>query len=301
MKKKDLIDKLIGVHAYLITPFTQKDEIDMEGLIENTRFLKRKGISIVVPGGGTGEFDSLTQQERKRVISTVIEDSRGEMVVISPVGGSLKDAIELAQYAEEKKGEFIIIRPPKMPAQDHGLFEYYIRIIEQVSLGVIIHRLPGAAASFDVIQRLADIVNVVAVKDEAEDIHWFRKMADVLDDRILPICGGVAGGELDAPYYYKLGARGFSSGVVNFIPELPLRLHEALMRGDYDTAHEIQKKLEPIQELRSRRGRTNSIPVIKEALDLLGLHGGTVRPPLSSLVPEDKKDLREILEKLGLL
>jgi len=301
MKRKDLINKLIGVHAYLVTPFTQKDEIDMEGLIENTRFLKKKGVSIVVPGGGTGEFDSLTQQERKRVISTVIEDSRGEMVVISPVGVSLKDAIELAQYAEEEKGEFLIIRPPKMPAQDHGLFEYYIRIIKQVSLGVIIHRLPGAAASFDVIQRLANIENVVAVKDEAEDVHWFRKMADVLGDRILPICGGVAGGELDAPYYYMLGARGFSSGVVNFIPELPLRLHEALMRGDYDTAHEIQKKLEPIQELRSRRGRTNSIPVIKEALDLLGLRGGPVRPPLSSLVPEDKKDLREILEKLGLL
>ncbi|MCK4820053.1 dihydrodipicolinate synthase family protein, partial [bacterium] len=167
MKRKDLINKLIGVHAYLVTPFTQKDEIDMEGLIENTRFLKKKGVSIVVPGGGTGEFDSLTQQEGKRVISTVIEDSRGEMVVISPVGVSLKDAIELAQYAEEKKGEFLIIRPPKMPAQDHGLFEYYIRIIKQVSLGVIIHRLPGAAASFDVIQRLANIENVVAVKDEA--------------------------------------------------------------------------------------------------------------------------------------
>jgi len=301
MKRTDLINKLIGVHAYLVTPFTGKDEIDIEGLIENIQFLKKKGVSIFVPGGGTGEFDSLTQQERMRVISTALEVSRGEMVVISPVGGSLKDAIEIAQYVEEKEGEFLIIRPPRTSAQDDGLLEYYGRIIEQVSLGIIIHRLPGAAASFDVIKRLADIENVVAVKDEAEDVHWFRKMADQLGDRILPICGGLAGGELDAPYYYMLGARAFSSGAVNFIPELPLRLHEALMCGDYDAAHDIQRKLEPIQELRSRRGRTNSIPVIKEALDFLGLHGGPVRPPLSHLVPEDRKDLEEILSNLGLL
>jgi dihydrodipicolinate synthase/N-acetylneuraminate lyase len=296
-----LIQKLVGVHAYLVTPFTENDEVDIEGLIGNTRFLEERGVSIVVPAGGTGEFDSLTQMERREAIGAVLESSRGETVVIAPVGGSLKDAIELAEYAEDKKGEFLIVRPPKITARDDGLLDYYRKIIERVSLGVIIHRLPGAAASFEVIRQLADLEKVVAVKDEAEDIHWFREMAEALGNRLLPVCGGVAGGEMDAPFYYTLGARAFSSGVVNFIPELPLQLHDALMAGDYATAHELRKKLGPLQELRSRRERTNSIPVIKEALDLLGLRGGPLRPPLSPLIPEDKDDLREILMNLGLL
>lgn len=115
----------------------------------------------MVPAGGTAEFDSLTQEDRKRVIGAIIENSCGEMAVMSPVGGCLRDVIELAQYAEEKKGEFLIIRPPKTTARDDRLLEYHTRIREQVSLGIIIHRLPGAAASFDVIRHLADIENVV--------------------------------------------------------------------------------------------------------------------------------------------
>jgi len=66
MITEDLRKKLTGVHAYLVTPFTEKDEINVEGLRENIQFLTQNNVSVIVPSGGTGEFDSLTQEERKK-------------------------------------------------------------------------------------------------------------------------------------------------------------------------------------------------------------------------------------------
>lgn len=91
---------------------------------------------------------------------------------------------------------------------------------------------------------------------------------------------------------------GVTTGVANFLPELSLRMYEAANNGDLETVVNIQRRLEPLNRLRGRPG--NHVPVVKAALDMLGLAGGIVRPPLLSLGEVERRELVEILRELGL-
>ncbi len=293
--------RLIGVHVYPITPFSIEDKINVKGLKENIRFLINHKIPVIVPAGGTGEYDSLDKNEKKLVIKLVLAESKdSNCTVICPTGGNLKESIELVHYIEELEGEIIIIRPPKVRASCLGLYKYYEKIITQTNLAVMIHRLPNSDLPIELIKDLINIKNVISIKDEVEDIEWFRNAVDQIGNKILFVCGGVAGAELIAPFYYMLGAKALTSGIANFIPELPLRLHELLIKKEYTEALKIVKKITPIQKLRAIENMTRSVPVIKAALDLLGMNGGPVRFPLLSLTLNEKNELKNILTDLDI-
>ena len=302
MKDYEMLRKrLIGVHVYPITPFSIKDKINVKGLKENIRFLINNKIPVIVPVGGTGEYDSLDQNEKKLAIKLVLTECKdSNCIVICPTGGNLKESIELVHYIEELKGEIIIIRPPKVRASCLGLYKYYEKIITQTNLAVMIHRLPNSDLPIELIKDLINIKNVISIKDEVEDVEWFRNAIDQFGNKILFVCGGVAGAEVIAPFYYMLGARALTSGIANFIPELPLRLHELLIKKEYTAALKIVKKIAPIQELRARVNMTKSIPVIKAALDLLGMSGGSVRLPLLPLSLNEKIELKNIFTDVGI-
>ena len=239
---------------------------------------------------------------KKLVIKLVLAESKdSNCTVICPTGGNLKESIELVHYIEELKGEIIIIRPPKARASYLGLYKYYEKIITQTNLAVMIHRLPNSDLTIELIKDLINIKNVISIKDEVEDIEWFRNAVDQIGNKILFVCGGVAGAELIAPFYYMLGARALTSGIANFIPEIPLRLHELLIKKEYTAALKIVKKITPIQELRARMNNTNTVPTIKAALDLLGMSGGSVRLPLLPLSPDENIELGKILTDLDVL
>lgn len=301
MNSEVLKKRLIGVHAYPITPFSIEDKVNVKGLKENIRFLINNNIPVIVPIGGTGEYDSLDQCEKKLIIKLVLTESKGgNCTVICPTGGNLKESVELVHYIEELGGEVIIIRPPKVRTSYLGLYKYYEKIITQTNLAVVIHRLPNSDLPNELIKDLTNIKNVISIKDEVEDIEWFRNTINQVGGKIIFICGGVAGGEVMAPFYYMLGARALTSGIANFIPEFPLYLHELLMKKEFTAALEIVKKIAPIQELRARMNSTKSIPVIKAALDLLGMSGGSVRLPLLPLSFNEKIELKKILIDLGI-
>lgn len=187
-----------------------------------------------------------------------------------------------------------------MRASYLGLYKYYEKIISQTNLAVMIHRLPNSDLPIEIIKDLVNFKNVISLKDEVEDIKWFRDAIEQIGDKILFVCGGVAGAEVMAPFYYMLGARALTSGIANFIPELPLSLHGLLIKKEYAEALKIVKKITPIQELRSRENMTKSIPVIKAALDLLGMSGGSVRFPLLPLSCNEKIELKNIFADLGI-
>ncbi len=135
---------------------------------------------------------------------------------------------------------------------------------------------------------------MVIIKDSTKDLAWSRRMIDATHDRLLWICEG----EAIAPYYFLHSLDGVTTGVANFLPELSLGMYESARTGDYETVVNIQRRLEPLNRLRGRPG--NHVPVVKAALDTLGLAGGIVRPPLLPLGEVEKRELVEILRELGL-
>jgi 5-dehydro-4-deoxyglucarate dehydratase len=163
-------------------------------------------------------------------------------------------------------------------------------------LGVILFQTPALNFSLSLLQRLATVPNIVGMKDEHGDMKQFVHQRHAVGDRIELLCGV---GEILAPSYFALGVRAFTTGIVNFMPETPVRLLELLREQKFVQATRlVEQEVLPIFRLRSRRpGYVTA--VIKEAMNLRGLNAGPVRPPLVPLLDQDREELRSILHELG--
>lgn len=298
MNYEALKEKLKGIFVFPTTPYNaDATDVDEEGARRNARFLVDNGIKIMVPCGGTGEFFSLSVDEHDRIISAVADECKGKAMVIAGIGHSTHTAVKMAQHAESAGCDAVMVIPPSIHASDDGLYGHYKAVASSVSIGVMVFRVPwGAPLSMDLVARLAEIDNIVAVKEETGDIEWLRRFLKAVGDKVVGICGV---SEKVFPYYYMIGARGTSTGIAGFAPRLSLAMYEALVNRDFATVLDVHKKLMPLHDLRGRHG--NAIPAVKAALDMLGLRGGPVRLPLLPLSAEDREELRRILAGLGIL
>lgn len=292
--------KIKGVFAFPITPFKKSSsniwgtEVDEEGIRKNARFLTENRVHGVVPCGGTGEFYSLSFDEYKRVVKVTYEEIGGEVVVVPMLGHNVDMAVKMAKYIEEVGCPAVIVFPPTVGGYtEEGLYQYYKMVAENVNIGIIPYIT--SACSPDFFKPLKEIENIIGIKDGVPNLGWFRKVIKIVSGRF----SWIAESEMNSPYYYLYGAQGVTSGIADFLPQLSIDLYEAAVQGDYSKAKQIQEKLEPVSELRSRP--SHHIPVVKEALEMLGLSGGELRPPLISLSSGEKKELRDILIKLEVL
>jgi len=295
MKNYEVINKIKGVMAYPPTPFKKDGTVDFKGLKKHLNFLEENKVHIIAPAGGTGEFFSLTLEEWKEVISTTVE-TINESLILPAVGKSVEEAKEMARFAENLGCKVIQIMPPHSMFGNRidGIFEYNKEIAGSVSIGVIPYNLEGSM-SIGLVDRLMTIENVVAIKDESGDIQWFRKVIERYPD-LIGIC---ATAEMFAPYYFLAGASAFSSGIVNFLPQVSLSVYHAIIEKRYDDVFVLQKNLRGLIELRSKSGR--HIPVVKEALNLMGFSESIVRPPLCLLTDSEREILKNIMKEFNII
>jgi 4-hydroxy-tetrahydrodipicolinate synthase len=183
----------------------------------------------------------------------------------------------------------MIFTPPGR-ISEAGLVAYFCAVAEQTQLGVIPYL--SMPVSLPSLEAMIAIPTVVAVKDATGDLAWFRRGSRVAIPKVNWFCEG----EILAPYYLLHDATGVTSGVANFVPELSLELYDAAQRGDFRRAAELQRLLDPWAELRAKPG--NLVPVIKAAMDRLGLAGGPVRLPLLPLVEADVRELDRLIATL---
>lgn len=187
---------------------------------------------------------------------------------------------------------------PPAYATDEGLFEYYRRIAAATKLGVVLFQTPVLNFRLSLLQRLVEVSNIVGMKDEHGDMKQFVHQRQVAGDRLELLCGV---GEILAPSYFALGARAFTSGIVNFMPQTPLRILKLLQEQKVEQAvRVVEEETLAMFNLRAKRSGYTTV-VIKEAMNLRGLNVGPVRPPLMALLDEDREELRSILEGLGIL
>lgn len=284
--------RLRGILVYAVTPF-QRDadlSLDEEGLRHNVQYLVGRGVRGIVPCGGTGEFWSLTPDEYRRVVEAVRSAAGAETLVVPGVGGCLHEAIRQVRHAEATGCEAVMIFTPPGRISEAGLVAYFCAVAEQTQLGVIPYL--SMPVSLPSLEAMIAIPTVVAVKDATGDLAWFRRASRVAIPEVNWFCEG----ESLAPYYLLHYATGVTSGVANFVPELSLELYDAAQRGDFRRAAELQRLLDPWAELRAKLG--NLVPVIKAAMDRLGLAGGPVRLPLLPLVEADVRELDRLIATL---
>ncbi|HKG47789.1 MAG TPA: 5-dehydro-4-deoxyglucarate dehydratase [Pyrinomonadaceae bacterium] len=293
MRPNTLRKKLSGVIAFPVTPFKEDLSLDLPGLHENLTKLLEHPIAAVVAAGGTGELYSLTPAEYARVVELTTHAVEDRVPVIAGVGFGQRLAVEMAQAAEKAGADGILAFPPYYPqAEDEGLFEYYRAIGEATRLGMLIYSRDWANFSASMVERLTAIPTLVGWTDGQGDIRRLQMLINHVGDR-LHWTGG-AGDDMVAAYF-SIGVSTFTSSIATVAPRLPLKLHELAEAGDTEALTELLDRcVIPLYSLRGRR-RGYEVSAMKAMMDMVGLNGGPVRPPLVNVKPDEEDELRAIL------
>ncbi|MDQ3811883.1 MAG: 5-dehydro-4-deoxyglucarate dehydratase, partial [Chloroflexota bacterium] len=294
--------RIRGVLAFPITPYAADGRVDLDAVRANADWLPQAGIDAVVAPSGTGELFGLTPAEILEVIRATVEAIRGRIPVIASVGFGPRLAAELAGAAEDAGADGILVLPPYYATPDAvGLLEYYREVAAATSLGVMPYARDAAVFTPEGVERLArEVPNLVAFKDGRADVRLFQRIREHVVERLGPerlVWLAGAGDDLVGAYF-AVGAEGYTSSLACFWPEASvelLRLARLDDRAQLASFH--QRVVRPIYELRQRR-RGYEVAVMKAAMELLGHRAGGVRPPLASLQPAERAELREILARL---
>lgn len=286
-----------GAMVALITPF-QDGIIDFETLDELVDFQLDNGIDGIVPVGTTGESPTLSHEEHKQVIERVVKAVGGKVPVIAGAGSnSTAEAIELAEFSKKVGADATLQVDPyyNKPTQE-GFYQHFKAIAEEVDLPIVLYDIPGrcgAGMTPDTIVRLAEIENIVAIKDATGKMDHVSEVATRCDLTIL------SGDDSMTLPIASVGGKGVISVVANIVPADVKAMTDLILEGDLVSARQWHKKLFALcRNLLSLA--TNPIP-IKAAVAMLNLASEELRLPMTPLDEDKKEILRQTLETYGLL
>ena len=298
MDHEKLAKRLRTVHAINVTPFREDRSVDYDLLERNIEFLIASGLDVIVPCGNTGEFYALSVEEALAVTRFVVEQVGGRTAVLAGIGYDLGTAREMALASQEAGADAVMVHQPVHPyLMTEGLIRYYVGIARSVEIGVVLYARHDAIDR-EVLSRVADIDNVLAIKYAINDLPRFADLVQTVEAPVVWVCGTA---EMWAPFFFAAGAEGFTSGLVNIAPEMSLAMLDGLRRGDAEAVRAVWRRVAPIEKLRAKNHNANNVSVIKEGMNLAGLPVGLVREPLGELDKADRQELIQILRSWGKL
>ena len=294
MNPNELCAKLEGVIGFPVTPFHDDHSLDLDGHRKNVRYMLEQPMCALVAAGGTGELYSLTPEEVREVVEATLEEAAGRLPVIAGVGFAGGLAKRLASQAADCGVAGVLAFPPYYPnAEMDGLVDYYSSIAESSGLGVLIYSRDWANFTPAQAGRLAEIPGVVAWKDGTADIRRYQMIRERLGAKLHWIGG--AGDDM-VPGYYGIGIRAYTSSISAVAPKLSVKLHELGAAGDAAALNQlVNDHVVPLYALRTKR-KGYEVSAMKAILDMLGLKGGAVRPPLVDVTGAERDELKAILD-----
>jgi len=290
---------LTGSMVALITPMYENGDVDFDALEKLVNFHIESGTKAIVSVGTTGESATLNHDEHIEVMKKTIEYSNGRIPVIAGTGAnSTSEAIELTQAAKDINADACLLVTPyyNKPTQE-GLYQHYKKIAENVEIDQILYNVPGRTGvdmSPDTVARLADIPNIIGVKDATGDLGVAKSLIDKCPNDFI-LLSGDDGTAID---FIMLGGHGGISVTANVVPNLLANAYDFAIRGNYDKAKEIDIT---ISDLHSHLFiESNPIPV-KWAIHKMGYCESGIRLPLTVLSKNSKQIIESDLLKHGLI
>ncbi len=287
-----------GVLPALITPFTEDNRIDKEGLRQNIEFLVENGVTGIVPCGTTGEAATLSIEEHEKVIEYAVECSTVP-VVAGTGSNNTTEALELTKFAEDAGADAaLLITPYYNKPNDRGMLAHFKKVAEAVNIPIILYNVPsrtGINLKPELVGELAKISNITGIKEASGSLDQVTKILELTRDEDFVVLSGDDG--LTLPIMV-LGGAGVISVVANVAPKHMVSMVSAFRRGDMDKARELHLTLAPL--VRAVFLETNPIP-IKKATELIGLPAGNLRLPLAPISEENEIKLRAALNDLHLI
>ncbi len=287
-----------GSYVALLTPFKNGD-VDKSSFKSFVEWQIAEGTHGLVPCGTTGESPTLSHDEHDEVVELCIEVANGRVPVVAGAGSnSTAEAIRLTKNAKRAGADAVLIVTPyyNKPTQE-GLYRHYATIADAVDIPILIYNIPGRSIvdmSVDTMARLAEMPNIVGVKDASADAmrpmrtsmqigHEFAQLSGE-DGTIVPFLAG--------------GGDGCISVTANVAPRACSELHTAWQLRDLDTVLDLQKRLMPLHI--SMFCEASPGPV-KYAASLLGKCTDEVRLPLCEISDSSKAQVRDAMQSAGLL
>lgn len=293
-------EKLQGVVAAIVTPFTADDEVDTDGLERLVSYMVKNGVHGIMTTGGNGEFPHLLPHERKKVLEVVVNSVKGKIPVIAcTTGCSTKETLLYTKHAEDAGADAVILLPPyyyKLPHEQ--VFQFYKTVAEKTKLPLIVYNNPtytGNPIPPKLMVRILSIHGIIGLKQSEYDISQTIEVIRQLGDTVSIMTG------IDSQFFPILcvGGRGIFSTAACVVPRHMVEMYDAFRNGNVDKAFRIFMKLQILN--RFFEYDPGYVAPCKEALRMLGLPSGHVRSPLPMLSKQEKEQLKEALIQLGLM
>ncbi|WP_018267083.1 4-hydroxy-tetrahydrodipicolinate synthase [Methylosinus sp. LW4] len=287
-----------GSYTALVTPFAD-GEVDHAALRALVDWQIDSGTHGLVPVGTTGESPTLSHEEHRAVVETVIQQAAGRVPVIAGAGSNnTREAVELALHAQQAGADGVLVVTPyyNKPNQE-GLYQHFAAVAEAVSIPIIVYNIPPRSVvdlSVATLARLAQLESIAGVKDATGNV------GRILQQRAA--CGPdfvqFSGDDILALASVAVGAIGVISVVSNVAPRLCADLQNAALAGDFKTALALQDRLTALQQaIFLEAGVTGA----KYGLSLLGRVREEVRLPLVASAEPTKKAIRDAMVLAGVL
>ena len=293
------ISNLHGCGTALVTPFKQDLSIDEDSLRRFIEFQIVGGIDFLVPCGTTGESATLSDEEQRRVIQIVLDEASGRVPVIAGAGGNnTAHVIKLARECERLGVDGLLSVSPyyNKPMQE-GLFQHFKAVAEATTLPIIVYNVPprtNVNILPDTIARLAELPNIVGVKEASGDIS---QIAEIIT-RVPPEFKVFSGDDSMTLPLIALGGVGLISVAANEAPAQMTAFVRACLENRWDQARRLNRELWDLMKVNFIE--TSPGPV-KAALVLMGKIEETCRLPMVPVKPETRDKLRSVLDDLKLI
>ena len=290
--------QIYGSITALITPF-RDGEVDDDAYQALVNEQIEAGTHGLVPVGTTGESATLTDAEHERVIRLCVEVSAGRVPVIAGAGSNdTAYAVSMAKRVESFGADAILAvtgyyNRPSQP----GLIAHYQALNDAVGLPIIVYNIPARTSveiSVETLARLAEMPNIVGVKDATGDLARVALQRRYCGDDFIQLSGE----DMTAVGFNAMGGRGCISVASNVAPRRCAKMQSLTLAGDYAGALEMQDALAPLHDALFSDASPGPT---KYALELMGRISGGVRLPLVSPHEGAQKKVRDALSGLGLI
>ncbi len=287
-----------GSIVAIVTPF-KKGKVDEKALGDLIEWHIAEGTNAIVPCGTTGESATLDYKEHYRVIDFAVKTVNGRIPVIAGTGANSTDeTIEITEHARKSGADAALLVAPyyNKPTQE-GLYRHYKTVAEKVDIPIVLYNVPGRTAVNilpSTVARLAEVKNVVALKEATGDMKQASEIIRLCGDRITVLSGD----DFTTLPLLALGGKGTISVTANVAPKAVSQMCSLWMKGQHDKARALHYKLEPLNA--AMFIETNPIPV-KTALAMMGRIQEEFRLPLCEMASANKEKLKIVLKDLRLI
>jgi 4-hydroxy-tetrahydrodipicolinate synthase len=287
-----------GSIVAIVTPF-KNGKVDEKALGELVEWHISSGTNAIVPCGTTGESATLEYDEHYRVIELVVRAANRRVPVIAGTGANSTDETIMITKKAKKLGAdaALLVAPYYNKPTQEGLYRHYKAVAEAVKMPVVLYNVPGRTAVNilpSTVARLAEIKNIVAIKEATGDMKQVSEVIRLCGDRIRVISGD----DFTTFPLLALGGEGVISVTANIAPREVSDMCRLWKEGKHEEARALHYSLEPLNQ--AMFIETNPIPA-KTALALMGKIREEFRLPLCEMSDANKEKLRKTMRDFGLI